>query len=179
MGRQVVQRCPLDSYICYMTHSQLFTHSLFTTLGKPIPYTHNPLNRKHSPHNYTRPSLGIHRPPLDQELLLTGVSVEDGAGCYTSMVSWLPPSLCVVLHVIGNYSQYSVRYQLRNSIYSYCYTTVYSQSTSVTTVHISVCAYTANGTMYLLVLISPTGWTNNASDSNRVTRQLHFAHSTI
>ena len=121
-GGQVVHRCSLDSYICYMTHSQLFTHSLFTTLGKPIPYTPNPLNRElDTLPTYTRPSLGIYRPPLDQGLLLTGVSVEDGAGCYTSMVSWLPPSLCVVLHVIGNYSQYSVKYQLRNSIYSYGY----------------------------------------------------------
>ena len=54
----------------------------------------------------------------------TGVSVEDGAGCYTSVVSWTPQPLCGV--VAGNYS---VRYQLRSS--GGGYTTVYSPSTSV------------------------------------------------
>ena len=54
----------------------------------------------------------------------TGVSVEDGAGCYTSVVSWTPQPVCGV--VVGNYS---VRYQLRNHG---GYTTVYSPGTSVT-----------------------------------------------
>ena len=55
----------------------------------------------------------------------TGVSVENGAGCYTSVVSWVAPQpVCGV--VVGNYS---VRYQLRSS--GGGYTTVYSPSTSV------------------------------------------------
>ena len=55
----------------------------------------------------------------------TGVSVEDGAGCYTSVVSWTPQPVCGV--VVGNYS---VRYQLR--IGAGASTTVYATSTSVT-----------------------------------------------
>ena len=55
----------------------------------------------------------------------TGVSVEDGAGCYTSVVSWTPQPVCGV--VVGNYS---VRYQLRSS--GGGYTTVFTPSTSVT-----------------------------------------------
>ena len=58
--------------------------------------------------------------------LPTGVSVENGAECYTSMASWVAPQdRCGV--VAGNYS---VRYQQRN-----CggdYTTVNTSSTSVT-----------------------------------------------
>ena len=56
----------------------------------------------------------------------TGVSVEDGAECYTSEVSWAAPQdRCGVL--IRNYS---VRYQLRNSGGNY--TTVYTNGTTVT-----------------------------------------------
>ena len=56
----------------------------------------------------------------------TSVSVDDGADCYTSVVSWIAPQpVCNV--VIGNYS---VRYQLRNGTGDY--TTVYSPGTSVT-----------------------------------------------
>ena len=54
----------------------------------------------------------------------TVVSVEDGAGCYTSVVSWTPQPVCGV--VVGNYS---VRFRLRSSG---GYTTMYSPSTSVT-----------------------------------------------
>ena len=57
----------------------------------------------------------------------TGVSVVDGSGCYTSVVSWVAPqSKCNV--AIGNYS---VRYRLRNST-SGGYTTVFTDGTSVT-----------------------------------------------
>ena len=56
----------------------------------------------------------------------TGVSVVDGAGCYTSVVSWVAPQpVCGV--VVGNYS---VRYQLRSG--AGASTTVYATSTSVT-----------------------------------------------
>ena len=52
--------------------------------------------------------------------------MEDGAGCYISVVSWVAPQpVCGV--VVGNYS---VRYQLRNR--GGGYTTVYTPSTSVT-----------------------------------------------
>ena len=55
----------------------------------------------------------------------TGVSVVDGAGCYTSVVSWVAPQpVCGV--VVGNYS---VRYQRWNS--SGSYTTVHAASTSI------------------------------------------------
>ena len=58
--------------------------------------------------------------------LPTGVSVEDGAECYTSVVSWVAPQpRCGV--VVGNYS---VRYQQRNR--GGGYTTVNTSSTSVT-----------------------------------------------
>ena len=56
----------------------------------------------------------------------TGVSVEDGTECYTSVVSWTAPqSRCGV--VIGNYS---VRYRLKNGGGNY--TTMYTDETSVT-----------------------------------------------
>ena len=56
----------------------------------------------------------------------TGVMVEDGVGCYTSVVSWTAPqSRCGV--VIGNYS---VKYQLKNGGDNY--TTMYTDETSVT-----------------------------------------------
>ena len=56
----------------------------------------------------------------------TGVMVEDGVGCYTSVVSWTAPqSRCGV--VIGNYS---VRYRLKNGGGNY--TTMYTDETSVT-----------------------------------------------
>ena len=56
----------------------------------------------------------------------TGVMVEDGVGCYTSVVSWTAPqSRCGV--VIGNYS---VRYRLKNEGGNY--TTMYTDGTSVT-----------------------------------------------
>ena len=52
--------------------------------------------------------------------------VEDGVGCYTSVVSWTAPqSRCGV--VIGNYS---VRYRLKNGGGNY--TTMYTDGTSVT-----------------------------------------------
>ena len=58
--------------------------------------------------------------------LPTGVSVEDGAECYTSVVSWVAQQpRCGV--VVGNYS---VRYQQRN--HGGGYTTVNTSSTSVT-----------------------------------------------
>ena len=55
----------------------------------------------------------------------TGVSVVDGAGCYTSVVAWTPQPVCGF--VVGNYS---VRYQLRSG--AGASTTVYATSTSVT-----------------------------------------------
>ena len=56
----------------------------------------------------------------------TGVTVEDGVGCYTSVVSWTAPqSRCGV--VIGNYS---VRYRLKNGGGNY--TTMYTDGISVT-----------------------------------------------
>ena len=56
----------------------------------------------------------------------TGVTVVDGVGCYTSVVSWTAPqSRCGV--VIGNYS---VRYRLKNGGGNY--TTMYTDETSVT-----------------------------------------------
>ena len=56
----------------------------------------------------------------------TGVMVEDGVGCYTSVVSWTAPqSRCGVM--IGNYS---VRYRLKNGGGNY--TTKYTDETSVT-----------------------------------------------
>ena len=58
--------------------------------------------------------------------LPASVSVEDGAECYTSVVSWVAPQpRCGV--VVENYS---VRYQQRNS--GGGYTTVNTSSTSVT-----------------------------------------------
>ena len=58
--------------------------------------------------------------------LPTSVSVEDGAECYTSVVSWVAPQpRCGVM--VGNYS---VRYQQRN--HGGGYTTVNTSSTSVT-----------------------------------------------
>ena len=52
--------------------------------------------------------------------------VEDGVGCYTSVVSWTAPqSRCGV--VIGNYS---VRYRLSDGGGNY--TTMYTDGTSVT-----------------------------------------------
>ena len=56
----------------------------------------------------------------------TGVIVEDGTECYTSVVSWTAPqSRCGV--VIGNYS---VRYRLKNGGGNY--TTKYTDGTRVT-----------------------------------------------
>ena len=56
----------------------------------------------------------------------TGVTVEDGVECYTSVVSWTAPqSRCGV--VIGNYS---VRYRLKNGGGNY--TTMYTDGISVT-----------------------------------------------
>ena len=56
----------------------------------------------------------------------TGVTVEDGTECYTSVVSWTAPqSRCGV--VIGNYS---VKYRLKNGGGNYI--TKYTDGTSVT-----------------------------------------------
>ena len=70
----------------------------------------------------------------------TGVMVEDGTKCYTSVVSWTAPqTMCGV--VIGNYS---VRYRLRNGGGNY--TTKYTDETSVTLENI-----TANATYNVAV----------------------------
>ena len=56
----------------------------------------------------------------------TGVMVEEGTECYTSVVSWTAlQTMCGV--VIGNYS---VRYRLKNGVGNY--TTVYTNETSIT-----------------------------------------------
>ena len=71
--------------------------------------------------SYTlQPSFTVAPPPP------TAVSVVDGSGCYTSVMSWVAPqSKCNV--VIGNYS---VRYRQRNG--GGGYTTVFTDGTSVT-----------------------------------------------